>query len=151
MARPSDWLGLARRSGRAAIGRQACRQALHGGRAVLVVTAQDGSPGARRYWQGAARRAGIRIVTWGTRQELGQALGMGAVTVVAICDRDLASNFLAAVSGCTMRAVAGRSGVMGIEEDSSLSTGEGAERRRQASPDFPAEPGQRRIVDPEHG
>ena len=123
MAAPAQWLGLARRAGRAAVGRQACRLALRSGRTALVVVAHEVSPAAHRYWARSARQAGAAFAVWGSRELLGRAVGVRLAGVVAVCDREMASNFLAAVNGCTMRAVAGRSGVMSIEEDSGLPAG----------------------------
>lgn len=101
MASPDDWLGLARRSGKVAIGRHACRQALHRRQVALLVVAEDGSASARRYWDRVARLAGVGLAVWGSKGHLARALGVpGQPAVVAILDRGLASNFLAAVSGC---------------------------------------------------
>ena len=111
MASPADWLGLARRSGKVAIGRYACRQAVQRRRVALLVVAEDGSASARRHWERVAQSAGVRLVVWGTKDELARALGApGQAAVVAILDRGLASNFLAAVSGCVEDARGRRPG-----------------------------------------
>ena len=101
MATPDQWLGLARRAGRLAVGRFACRQALRRRQAACLVLAEDASQAARRHWQRVAERAGVAWVVWGNKDRLARALGAaGELAVVAILDRALADNFLASVSGC---------------------------------------------------
>lgn len=104
MASPGDWLGLARRCGKAAVGRYACRQALRRRQAALLVVAEDGSPGSRRYWERAARTAGVELVVWGSQEALARALGAaGRVAVAAVLEPGLAARFSQAVRGGVVR------------------------------------------------
>lgn len=101
MASPDAWLGLARRAGRIAVGRVACRQALRDRRAAALVVAQDASDAAKRHWARVAPRYGVPVVLWGDMRRLARALGApGQPGVVAILDRAMAQNFLASVNEC---------------------------------------------------
>ncbi len=83
-------LGLARRAGAVEVGVARARGAVATGRARLLVVASDGAPGQRAKVEPAARRAEVPIVELCSAEELGEALGMQAVTAVAVTDGSLA-------------------------------------------------------------
>ena len=93
-SRVSGLLGLARRAGGVVVGTEAVREAIRAGGARLVVVAQDVSP-----VQGAKVRrtlAGHPVpeAAWGSKSDLGAAVGLAAVSVVAVTHPRLAAELL---------------------------------------------------------
>jgi ribosomal protein L7Ae-like RNA K-turn-binding protein len=83
-------LGLARRAGAVAAGTDAARKAVREGRAFLVVLASDASPGQLKKLLPLVERTGVPHCVWGTRAELGGAIGTGLSSAVAITEASLA-------------------------------------------------------------
>ena len=92
-------LGLARKAGRLVIGAEESRRAIREGIARVVVLADDASSGHRGKVEAVARARGVPVVGIGSRGELGQALGKGLVTAVAVTDKGLSSKLLDLVQG----------------------------------------------------
>ena len=88
---PWGLLGLARRAGRLAAGDHAVRYALQAGRAALVLLARDAGGACRRRFTGLAGRAGVPLVTYGSKAELGAVAGRGECAVLAVTDPGLAA------------------------------------------------------------
>jgi ribosomal protein L7Ae-like RNA K-turn-binding protein len=97
VSRVSGLLGLARRAGGVATGTDAVREAIRDGRARLVLTASDASP----VQTGKVRRtlAGHPVphVSWGSRAELGAAVGMSSLSAVAVTHAKLADQMAEAL------------------------------------------------------
>lgn len=83
-------LGLAYRSRRAAVGTTAAELQLKRGRGVLLWLAADASPERVRRIRSLAERRGVKIVCWGSKAELGAALGRPVCAVVCLTDPGLA-------------------------------------------------------------
>lgn len=79
-------LGLARRAGQVAAGHEAVEARLASGAGaaggLLVVARDAGATGSAL--EAAARRRGVAAVRFGSRSELGQALGRGATAVLLV-------------------------------------------------------------------
>lgn len=88
-------LGIARRAGRVTSGTDPIRSALRRGEAALLVVARDAGENARDRVLPSARTRGVTVVTCGTRETLGGAIGRGPTPAVAVTDRGLAEAFLA--------------------------------------------------------
>jgi ribosomal protein L7Ae-like RNA K-turn-binding protein len=84
-------LGLARRARNLTVGSRETRTGMHRGDVLLVVVATDGSPRDRERIGRVAEEQEVPLVTAGTREELGAAIGQGAVTVLGVRDRNLAA------------------------------------------------------------
>lgn len=76
-------LGLARRAGQVTAGHEAVEGRLRGGAGGLLVVARDaGTTGPAL--EAAARRRGVPAVRFGSRSELGQALGRGVTAALLV-------------------------------------------------------------------
>ncbi len=88
-------MGLARKGGNAAVGRDPVRDAVRRGRARLIVVAADAGDAINREVQRIGEGAQIPILTIGTRDLLGRALGRAEVSVTAFTDAGLAEAAMA--------------------------------------------------------
>lgn len=84
------WLGLARKAGRLVAGDALCEDALKRKKARLLVMAADAGANTRERFSALCQKAGVDILTFGTREELGQRLGRDAYAIVAVLDRSFA-------------------------------------------------------------
>jgi ribosomal protein L7Ae-like RNA K-turn-binding protein len=113
LARVSDLLGLARRSGTAISGFEKAREWLLSGKAVLVVQAADGSVEERARFIGGRELA---VVAPLTAARLGQIFGRDHAVHVAIASGKLAR--MIEIEAARLAGVAGRaaSGQLGAHE-----------------------------------
>lgn len=70
------------------------RQLLRGGKARLVLTADDASPVQLKKLEGLLRNRDVPRMTLGSRSEIGAALGAPPLTAVALTDDGFASEML---------------------------------------------------------
>lgn len=87
-------LGLARRAGGVAPGTEAAREAIRTGAARLVVLASDASPAQSAKVQRTLAGRPAPHAAWGSRAELGAALGLAPLSVVAVTHPGLAAEML---------------------------------------------------------
>ena len=85
---------MARRAGAVEGGTEACRTAIREGRAALVVLASDAAEGQRRKVEALARAREVRILVGPTRAGLGQRVGMGPLSAVAVTDQAMANKIV---------------------------------------------------------
>jgi predicted RNA-binding protein YlxR (DUF448 family) len=90
-------LGAARRQGRIEAGGAVSEQAFEGGKAALVIVAQDAQAAAQRPWVASAVSRGL-VSVWGTKESLGALLGAPPVAVLAVLDHRLAKNIFGAIA-----------------------------------------------------
>jgi len=90
-------LGLARRAGGVAAGTDAVRQSVRGGRARLIVTAEDASDTQLRKIRSTIHDRAIPQVILGDRATLGAAVGSAPLAAVAVTNGGLAERILEAV------------------------------------------------------
>lgn len=121
-------LGLARRAGRAVVGRRQLEEAARSGELRALVLAGDATENARERLRGLVGRTEVPTVELADRLRLGSAVGKGAVAAVGVTDRGLAARVLAATrrrdeTGAADRRPAAAPGVGGrtldrtVEED----------------------------------
>lgn len=89
-------LGLARRAGRAVVGRRQLEDAARNGELRALVLAEDATENARGRLRGLVARTGVPTVELADRARLGNAVGKGAVAAVGVTDRGLAARVVAA-------------------------------------------------------
>lgn len=82
-----SFIGLARKAGGVAAGDCAAEYAIKRGRAACVILAGDASPNTAKKYREHCGAKGIRIISFGTRQRLGEILGKEAYSVIAITDK----------------------------------------------------------------
>jgi len=86
-----SYLGLARRAGKLAIGQDKTLQAIRVRESALVILSEDCGTAAERKIRGKAKTASVKVLTLGTRTELGQAIGLAPVSALAVLDRGFAA------------------------------------------------------------
>jgi ribosomal protein L7Ae-like RNA K-turn-binding protein len=94
VSRASGLLGLARRAGGLVVGTEAAREAIRAGDARLIVVAQDVSPVQSAKVRRTLAGHPVRQVSWGTKEDLGAAVGLPPVSVVAVTHPRLAAELL---------------------------------------------------------
>lgn len=87
-------LSLARRAGRIVAGDTAVRSAIQRRKASLVVLAADAAQRTRRSFLLLTQSAGIPVITFGSREELGRVLNRSICAVAAITDKNLSRGIL---------------------------------------------------------
>ena len=86
-------LGIALKGGRLAVGRDRVREALHRGRARLIVLAVDAGQALRDEVSTVADRSAVPVIDGPECQEMGRSLGRARVSVAAVTDHGLAEAF----------------------------------------------------------
>ncbi|MCD6087826.1 MAG: ribosomal L7Ae/L30e/S12e/Gadd45 family protein [Candidatus Hydrothermae bacterium] len=81
-------LGLARRAGRLAAGRQAVRRKINLGK--LLILAGDISAREKVRWLNESKRYGFKVCEFSKKDELGRALGMRPVGILLVTDSGFA-------------------------------------------------------------
>ena len=88
-------LGLARRAGRVAPGTEAVRRAIREGEARLILIAKDASSVQLEKIRTTLHDRSIPRVVLGDRNMLGAAVGLAALSAVAVTNRSLADQLVA--------------------------------------------------------
>ena len=88
-------LGLARKAGRVTFGNDAVLKEISGGRAALVVLADDASPRTVKNITEACGRTGTGVITLPLdKTALGSAIGRGETAVAAVSDKAFSAGIL---------------------------------------------------------
>lgn len=87
-------LGLARRAGKVAIGREAVRVALRTGRAKLLVLAHDAPEKVHIHFRALADACNVPVAEVIGKAELGHQVGRGPVAMIAVCEEQFARGIL---------------------------------------------------------
>lgn len=99
MDKARQYLGIARKAGLLAVGEDACGDAVHAGKARLVLLARDASQNAAKrantFLNG--RRAPCRVLPW-EKEELSLLLGKRGCSMLCFTDLPLAARFAAAMA-----------------------------------------------------
>ncbi len=83
-------IGLATRAGKTASGGLALEEAVKGGKAFLVVLADDASDRTKKDVRNMCEFRSVKLMTYGTKEQLGMACGKEYRSGVAITDEELA-------------------------------------------------------------
>lgn len=95
---PLKLLGFAHRAGKLVVGTTGVLTSLRRGTAKTLLLAEDLSHHTREKVVRQAETAGVPLVSHGSKQRLGEALGRDEVGVVAITDAQLAAAIRKAVA-----------------------------------------------------
>lgn len=90
-------LGLAKKAGRLCVGNDAVSEALHTGRACVVVMAEDAAGNTVRRFQNRRGEVPIETLPY-PKETLGAAIGYKSCAIAAICDAGFAEAFYKARS-----------------------------------------------------
>lgn len=88
-----QWLGLAMRAGRLALGNEAVMAAVRGGKAKLVLLAADGGGNTSKKYRDKCAFYNIPMIDVFERAELGRACGRSQMVVIALTDPGFAAKF----------------------------------------------------------
>ena len=83
-------LGLAARAGCVVSGETGTQKAIKSGKAYLVIIAEDASANTTKKFQNSCEYYEVPIAVFGTRDELGEAIGKEFRSSLAITDENLA-------------------------------------------------------------
>lgn len=86
-----SFIGLAKKAGGVAAGDYAVEYAIKRGRAACVILAEDASPNTARKFRNYCGVRGIKLISFGAKQRLGQILGKEVYSVIAITDKRFSS------------------------------------------------------------
>lgn len=92
-------LGLARRAGAVAPGTESVRRAIRDGEALLILMAGDASSVQLKKIRTTQDDGSIPRVTLGDRATLGAAVGMAALSAVAVTEASFAARLVEELSG----------------------------------------------------
>jgi len=100
-------LGLARRAGGVSAGTEAVREAIRLGQARLVVVATDASPAQSAKVRRTLAGHPVHHVVWGSRSELGAAVGSAPLSAVAVTHPRLAAEMQELMESSTVESFSG--------------------------------------------
>ena len=83
-------LSLCQRAGKLFSGESTCEKLMKNGEALIVITAKDASDNTKEKFQNKAFYYKIPFYLFGTREELGRAIGKDFRAVLTICDENFA-------------------------------------------------------------
>ena len=92
MKKELSLLGLAKRAGRLAVGNDAVSEALHTGRARLLILAEDAAENTVRRFSNRHGEVPLRTLPC-SKETLGSAIGYKSCAAAAICDEGFAQAF----------------------------------------------------------
>ncbi len=104
-------LGLARRAGKLAAGDQMAREAVQRRRAAVVVVATDAGQSTKDRFQRLCGQSKVQCLQYGTKAELGNAVGQTEKAVVAVTDQHFAKGIRAALGNGALASEPNTSGV----------------------------------------
>ena len=84
-------LGLARRAGKIIFGSDAAEKAVRGGRAQLVIMAEDASDRTKKLMGNKCKSFSVPLYVFSNAGELGNKIGKSDMSVLAVSDKNFAS------------------------------------------------------------
>ena len=87
-------LGLCQRAGKLVSGEVGCEQAVRSKTAVVILLAEDASANTRKKFQNAGAFYEVPMVTVGTKEELGRAIGKESRAVIAVTEAGFGKKIL---------------------------------------------------------
>ena len=87
-------LGLAMRAGKVVSGEDFVIQEIRSGKAQLVILSMDAKKNTEKKISDKCHSYKVPLLRYGTRQELGNAIGKEARVVIAVTDRGFARSFM---------------------------------------------------------
>lgn len=87
-------LSLAQKAGQIVSGGFAVEKAIRGGKAYLVIVAEDSSENTKKQMNNMTSYYGVPLVSYGTKTDLGQSIGKEYRSMVAILGQGFADSIL---------------------------------------------------------
>ncbi|MGI6527277.1 MAG: L7Ae/L30e/S12e/Gadd45 family ribosomal protein [Caldicoprobacterales bacterium] len=79
-------LGLCQKAGKLVSGTMQCESAIRSGKASLVILSEEASDATREKFVHLCNNQNINIIIFGTKYQLGGAIGKGSRTLLAVID-----------------------------------------------------------------
>ena len=92
-------LGLAIRGHNLVSGEFQTENAVKSGHAMLVIVAEDASANTKKFFTDKSSYYGVPIYQYGTKENLGRAIGKEQRSSLAVCDAGLAQAVIKALEG----------------------------------------------------
>lgn len=92
-------IGLCQRAGKLVSGDCMVKSAVKGGRAKLLVLAEDASDRTQKEFYHLVKAYKVKLIKAGTKAELGLAIGKSPRAAVAVTDENFAKGIIAALEG----------------------------------------------------
>jgi ribosomal protein L7Ae-like RNA K-turn-binding protein len=89
-----SFIGLATKAGKLVSGEDGCERAIKGGKANLVIVAEDASDNTKKAFNDACKYRNVAIKFFGTKEFLGRYTGKKIRAVVAIIDNGFAKHLI---------------------------------------------------------
>lgn len=83
-------LSLCQRAGKLSSGENTCEKLIKNGDALIIIVAVDASDNTKEKFKNKALYYKIPVYLFGTREELGKAIGKDFRAVLAVCDENFA-------------------------------------------------------------
>ncbi len=83
-------IGLATRAGKVKSGEFSAEKSVKSGRARLVIVAEDASENTRKMFENMCRYYHVQVYFFGSKEELGKAMGKAMRASLAVEDQNLA-------------------------------------------------------------
>lgn len=87
-----NMLGLAARAGKVVSGEFSTEKAIKGGKAVIVIVAEDASDNTKKQFQNMCSYRELPYYEYGTKESLGHCIGKEFRSSVAVTDEELAKS-----------------------------------------------------------
>lgn len=82
------------KAGRIVSGEVGCENAVKGGKAKLIIVAADASENTKNKFANSAKFYGVDIIEYGTKTELGYAMGKAERSVAAVTDEGFSAKLI---------------------------------------------------------
>ncbi|NMB02665.1 MAG: 50S ribosomal protein L7ae [Firmicutes bacterium] len=86
-----SYLGLATRAGQVVSGEEAVLGAVRRGKVVLLIISEDASANTHRKFRALAQNNNVKVIVYGEKNLIGQAMGKSPRAVVGIADPNFAN------------------------------------------------------------
>ena len=87
-------LGLATKAGKVVSGEFSTEKSIKSGAAYVVVVSEDASDNTKKLFSNKCKSYGVPMYFFGTKEELGHAIGKAMRTSLAVTDENLAKNII---------------------------------------------------------
>lgn len=91
-------VSLAKRAGKVSSGEDAVKESIRGGSAALVILAQDAGANTTKSITDSCAYYNVKCLSFGTKEELGHAIGNSFNAVIAIRDAGFAKSIEKAIT-----------------------------------------------------
>ncbi len=92
-------LGMAQKAGKLVSGECTVIRDIRGGKAELVIVAKDSSYNTKKQFADICKFRNVKMIEFGTKEELGHSIGKGYRATVSIKDKSFADSIIKKITG----------------------------------------------------